>query len=384
MFFAREQGEDIFAVRKPSQQAVEQQKHEHGDHKSVRELARIAKVEYEGLHGRQQRNAEQRPHRAPLARPDIEEGQHKDRQHDEDHPPFFTAESESVHAERGRDAFSPFEFHRYGIDVPDDDRNAADIAGEVGNKYVGSRKNLAAENEISDEKRNAALDHIEKESERADLEPELTAHVHRARIAAPHFAHVFMLDLGNEQREIETADEIGNDRHYNKPVPNILKIQFRHTVLLSSLFSDQNNSSAAAAYKTAIAAQNGVKQSKTSHAATLTTTLNPAPIAIKRRKTAKRKDSAAKIISASPTATKTTGTKFPWRSGTKLKKENSFSSLLCGEIMNSMRTPEGGIMIAKATAKRTAGTIFFNRDTAFFILSSIRPTVPLRLRCGCA
>ena len=77
--------------------------------------------------------------------------------------------------------------------------------------------------EIRDQERDAALYHIAKQGERAYFQPELAAHVHRARVSAPHLAHVFMLYFGNEQGKVETADEVRDDCHHDEPIPDIRK-----------------------------------------------------------------------------------------------------------------------------------------------------------------
>ena len=114
--------------------------------------------------------------------------------------------------------------------MPDDDGYAAHVPSEIGNVHVRPRKYIAAENEMGDKYGQAPLDHIQKQGERADLQPELTAHVHRSRIAAAHLAHVFMLDLGNEQRKIEAADQVGSDSHHDEPIPDLGKLQFHSSL----------------------------------------------------------------------------------------------------------------------------------------------------------
>ena len=112
--------------------------------------------------------------------------------------------------------------------MPDDHAHAADVAGKIGNEKIRAREYLSTKNEIPDEHHRAALEHIKKESRRADLQSELTAHIHRARVAAAHLAHVLMLDLGDQQREIETPHEVGRNRQHRKDPPYVPKQNFIH------------------------------------------------------------------------------------------------------------------------------------------------------------
>ena len=221
MLLPREQREDVPAVREPGEEAIEEQQQEDGDHEPVCLFPRIAQAEEDALHRRQRGDAQKRAHRTPFARPDVKEGQDEDAEHDEDHPPILAAECEGEHPEGGGDALAALELHGDGIDMPDDDGHAAHIPREVGDRHVRPREHIAAENEVGDEHGQAALDHVEQQRQRADLEAELPAHVHGAGVAAAHLAHVLVLDLGDEQGEIETADQVRSGRHHDEPVPDL-------------------------------------------------------------------------------------------------------------------------------------------------------------------
>ena len=237
MLFARQQGDDVFAVGEPGEEAVQQQQQEDGDHEGAAHLAAVAEIENDPLDDGEEGYAQKAPHRAPLARPYVKEGEHQNAQHDEDHPPIFAAEGEGEHAQGGGDALPPLEAHGDGIDVPDDDGHAAHIAGEVGDEHVCAREHIAMKDEVRHEQGQAALDHVTQKGQGADLEPELAAHVHGAGVAAAHLAHVFMLDLGNEQGEVEAADQIGYDRHEDEPIPDVCKFQCLHTLSLRKSFA---------------------------------------------------------------------------------------------------------------------------------------------------
>ena len=215
----------------PGEETIEQEQQKQRDDRPVEQVLRIAHIKDDRLRRRQQGHAEQRPHAPPFARPDIEEGQKKDAEHDRRHPRIlrFTAEREGIHAEGGGDPLPSLETHRDGVDMPDDDRHAAHIPREIGDEHARTRKHIVPPNEIGDEQGQPALDHVAEQRQPADRQPELAAHVHRARVAAAHAAHVLVFDLGDEQREIETADEVGDDRHHDKPIPNVRKGDDRHT-----------------------------------------------------------------------------------------------------------------------------------------------------------
>ena len=219
-------------MREPGEEIEREQKHEDSDHPAVFQHSdrTVTEVKHKSLPHGESRNAQKRTHRTPFGQSDIADNdKEKNGEDDEDVPDIIAGETEPEETERRCDPLSALEFHSDRPDMPDNDEEPAKVAHKIGNKHLRSRKHIAAEDEKSDKRRDTALAGIEQEIDKTDLEPELAAHVHRAGIPASDLMDVLMLALRDNDRKIEAADEVADDRHQQKPIPALRKCKLRHS-----------------------------------------------------------------------------------------------------------------------------------------------------------
>ena len=114
--------------------------------------------------------------------------------------------------------------------MPDDDKHAAKIAGDIGDDDVRSGKDIVPEHKIADERRDTALGDIEKEIDEPHLEAELAAHVHGAGVAASDLMRILVFGARDDHGEIDAAEQIADDCHQQKPIPTLRKVQLFHEV----------------------------------------------------------------------------------------------------------------------------------------------------------